>query len=263
MKKIIALTIAAIMALICLSSCAPAGKTLDQVKKDGKIVIATSPDFPPFENDENGEIVGIEIDIWNIIAEKLDVTLEIKSCDFDSILTGVQAGKYDVGVSGFSITPDRQKNSLFTNTYALCATAIVVKEGSPIKTKADLSGKKVSVQTSTTAEDYTLAQGYNVSSFTGNGDAQLALVQGKVDAWVIDDLTAAEMVADYNSKNEDKLVVLAEPMTTEPYGFAFAKGSQTLVDEINTIVDGLLADGTIAEIFAKYDAPYTAPSAAN
>ena len=106
-----------------------------------------------------------------------------------------------------------------------------------------------------------MAEGYDVKAFQANSDAQAALVTGKVDAWVIDDLTAAEMVKAYNAENgEGSLVILSEAMTTEPYAFAFAFGSEELVAEINKIVNGLVADGTIASIFEKYNAPYTSPA---
>ena len=94
-----------------------------------------------------------------------------------------------------------------------------------------------------------------------NNDAQAALVSGKVDAWVIDDLTAAEMVKAYNDAHDDKLVVLSEAMTTEPYAFAFAKGSDALVEKVNAALKELEADGTVAALFEKYDAPFTAPDA--
>ena len=184
----------------------------------------------------------------------------IDGMDFDSVLPGVQAGKFDVGVSGISVTEKRQKNVLFTDPYCLAAQAIVVTEGSSITCKADLEGKKVSVQTGTTAESFCMDNGYDVSSFAANSDAQTALTSGKVDAWVIDDLTAADMVKVYNAAGGDQLVILDEAMTTEPYAFAFAFGSEDLVAEINTILNGLVADGTIASIFEKYDAPYTSPA---
>ena len=85
------------------------------------------------------------------------------------------------------------------------------------------------------------------------------MVQGKVDAWVIDDLTAADMVKAYNAENDVKLVVLDEPMTTEPYALAMAFGSEDTVKKINEILDQLLSDGTVAAIFEKYEAPFTSP----
>lgn len=263
MKKFFALTLAVMMILACMAGCGSKGTTVADVQKAGKLTIATSPDFPPFESlGDNGEVVGIEIDVMNIICEKLGVELAIEQIDFDSVLPGVQAGKYDVGVSGISVTPAREKNTLFTDPYCLAAQAIVVVNGSDITCKADLTGKKIAVQTGTTAETFTMENGYEVSSFTANNDAQAALLAGKVDAWVIDDLTAADMVKAYNAENPDALVILDEALTTEPYAFAFAFGSEDLVEEINNILAELLADGTIAAIFEKYEAPYTAPDAA-
>ncbi len=258
MKKMIAFLTALLMLCTLCTACS---SKKDPVA-DGKLSVATSPDFPPFEYLENNEPVGIEMDILQYVCDELGVTLDIQQLDFESILPGVQSGKFDLGASGISVTEDRKKNVLFTDPYCLAAQAIVVVEGSPITCKADLDGKKVSVQTGTTAESYCMEAGYEVSSYSANNDAQMALTNGKVDAWVIDDLTAAEMVAAYNAEGGDQLVILDEAMTTEPYAFAFAFGNEELVEKINTILNGLVADGTIASIFEKYEAPYTSPAEA-
>lgn len=260
MKKYFALFLAVMMLALALTGCSTKGSPLSKIEKAGKLVIATSPDFPPFESlSGDGKVEGIEIDILEMICAELGVKLEIQQMDFDSVLPGVQAAKFDMGVSGISVTEKRQKNVLFTDPYCLAAQAIVVVEGSPITCKADLTGKTVSVQTGTTAESYCMESGYKVSAFAANNDAQAAMVQGKVDAWVIDDLTAAEMVKAYNAENDVKLVVLDEPMTTEPYALAMAFGSEDTVAKINTILDKLLEDGTIASIFEKWEAPFTSP----
>ena len=261
MKKLIALILTAMLVLSCMTACS-SGKTLADVQKAGKLTIATSPDFPPFEYlAEDGSVVGIEIDILNLVCEELGVELDIQQMDFDSVLPGVQTGKYDLGASGISVTPEREENTLFTVPYCLAAQAIVVLKDSPITCKADLEGKAVAVQTGTTAEEFCMGAGYTVNAYAANTDAQQALLSGKVDAWVIDDLTAADMVKIYNAENGEALVVLPEAMTTEPYAFAFQKDSEDLAKGINEVLNKLLADGTIAEIFAKYEAPYTAPNA--
>ncbi len=261
MKKISALllVLTLIASCFCFTSCGNKGKTLEQVKAAGKLVIATSPDFPPFESlGKDNKVEGIEIEIMEAVCKKLGVTLQIETMDFDSVLVGVQTGKYDVGVSGISVTPAREKNTLFTTPYCLAAQAIVVKTDSTIQGKADLAGKKISVQSGTTAEEYCRDKNYDVSSFQNNSDAASALTSGRVDAWVIDDLTAAEMVSQLEG-----VKILDEAMTTEPYAFAMAMGSETLRDEIDKIIKELLADGTIKNLFDKYNAPYTAPSEAN
>ncbi|MBQ8093194.1 MAG: transporter substrate-binding domain-containing protein [Clostridia bacterium] len=263
MKKFIGFMLCAMMILTAAFAMADVA-TLSSVKDKGELVIASSPDFPPFESLQgDGSVTGIEIDIMETVAEKLGVKLTIEQVNFDSILLGVMNGSYDMGVSGFSVTEERKKNVLFTDPYCLAAQAIVVVEGSNIASKADLDGKMISVQSGTTAELFCLQNGYTIDTYTANVDAELAVLNGTVDAWVIDDLTAAEMVASNNAGNGKKLVILSEAMTTEPYAFAFAKGSDDLVGAINYIVNEMVTDGTIAALFEKYNAPYTSPAAAN
>ena len=261
-KKIVSIVLAAMLLCSCLTACGNSAATLDSVKKAGKLTIATSPDFPPFEElQADGSVTGIEIEIMELICQELGVALDIKQMNFDTVLPGIQAGKYDVGVSGISVTPKPEKNVKFTVPYCLAAQAIVVLETSDIKGKADLTGKKISVQSGTTAETFCMENNYDISAFAANTDAEMALTTGKVQAWVIDDLTAAEMVAAYNAENpEVKLVILEEAMTTEPYAFAFNMGSGDLVDAINPIIEKLVNDGTVAQIFEKYNAPYTSPN---
>ena len=159
---------------------------------------------------------------------------------------------YDVGAAGITITPDRQKNCDFSNPYFLANQVIVVNPGSDIQGKADLAGKTIAVQTGTTAEEYCMDNGYSVLSFASNNDAQAALTSGKADAWVVDNEAAARMAADQS------LTVLDEAMTSEPYAFAFAKGS-SLVDQVNTALQELLQDGTVEKLFQEYDTVYVSP----
>ena len=253
MKKVIA----AILALIlCLSLVAcSSGKSLEAIQSAGKLLVATSPDFPPFEYLEGDAVVGIEVEILQMIADELGVELVIEQMDFESVLPGVQSGKYDVGMSGITITEKRQKNADFTQPYFLASQAIVVLSDSNITGKADLTGKKIAVQTGTTAEEYCMANGYEVLAFQANNDACEALLRGKVDAWVVDN----EVALDLSAKTEGATVVLDEAMTSEPYGFAFAKGSDTLVEAIDKLLSQWLADGTIEAIFVKYGVPFVSP----
>ena len=256
MKKIIALILVAVMLTLTFTSCGVKGKTLAEVKEAGKLVVATSPDFPPFESLEGKDkkVVGIEVDIMEKICKELGVELVIETMDFDSVLIGVQSAKYDCGMSGITVTPDRQKNMLFTVPYYNAAQVIVVKEGSDIKGKADLKDKTVSVQTGTTAEQGCGDEGIAVKPFNANADAKAALTAGKVDAWVVDNLTAIQMV-----EEGDGLKILDENMTDEPYAFSFAFGSEDLVEEIDKILKGYINDGTIDEIFEQYGETYVKP----
>ena len=260
MKKLTAFALALVMALGLLSGCGssnsdsntPSGDDASDAAAKTKLVVATSPDFPPFESLEGGEVVGIEVDILKKVAEKMGMELDLQQMDFDSVIPGVQAGKFDVGMSGITVTEDRQKNCDFTDPYFLASQAIVVTADSPITCKADLEGKKISVQTGTTAEEYCMDNGYEVLSFTANNDAAAALTTGKVDAWVVDNEVAVALAA------QQGLTVLDEAMTSEPYAFAFQKGSE-LVAPFNEALDALLADGTVEQIFQQYGVTYIAP----
>ena len=253
MKKIIALVLAMLLCL-SLAACGAKGTTLAEVKKAGKLTVATSPDFPPFESLEGNEVVGIEVEIMKLVAKELGVEIEFVQMDFDSVLVGIQAAKYDCAMSGITVTPDREKNMLFTTPYYNAAQVIVVKEGSDIKGKADLKDKTVSVQTGTTAEEGCQAEKIKTQGFNANADAKTALTTGKVDAWVVDNLTALQMVED-----GDGLVVLEEKMTDEPYAFAFAKGSEDLVEEINKTLEKLIENGTVEQIFDDFGEAYAKP----
>ena len=256
--KLTAFAMALVMALGLLAGCGSSNAdtnsdadTSDDTAKT-KLVVATSPDFPPFESLEGGEVVGIEVDILNKIAEKLGMELDIQQMDFDSVIPGVQAGKFDVGMSGITVTDKRKKNVDFSSVYFMAAQAIVVTADSGISGKDDLEGKKVSVQTGTTAEEYCMSNGYEVLAFTANNDAAAALTAGKVDAWVVDNEVALAMAPELG------LTVLDEAMTSEPYAFAFQKGSE-LLTAFNEALDALLADGTIEQIFQQYGVTYIAP----
>ena len=229
--------------------------SLDKIKAGGKITIATSPDFPPFESLDGGEIVGIEVDIMKLIAADLGVEVVFEQMDFDSVLPGIQAGKFDVGMSGITVTEKRKENADFTMPYFMASQAIVVLADSEITCKADLEGKKISVQTGTTAESYCTENGYEVLAFQANNDAASALLTGKVDAWVVDNEVAVAMSADHDGKS----VVLDEAMTSEPYAFAFAKGSDDLVNAFDESIKKYIEDGTIEGIFTQYGVPYVKP----
>ena len=254
MKKLCAMILTLAM---LLTVCAASAASLSDVQANGVLVMGTSPDFPPYENLEidvmTGEMnyVGIEIDIMNKVAEKLGVQLDIRPVDFDAVLPGVQTGIYDIGVSGFTVTPERQESVLFSEVYYMEGIAIVVKEGSTIAGADDLQGKLIAVQSGTTAEQLCIENGYTINAYKQNVDAELALVNNSVDAWVIDKGVALRMIASYNEESTGtKLVMLEEPLTEEPYAFAFALGSDDLADAVNAILSEMIESGEMAAIFA-------------
>lgn len=254
MKKLLAAVLALTM-LLALAACGSGNSDTNTASGSaGKttVTVATSPDFPPFESLDGSEVVGIEVDILQAITGKLGLEMQLEQMDFESVIPGVQAGKFDIGMSGITITADRQKNCDFTQPYFLASQSIVVTPDSDITCKADLEGKTISVQTGTTAEEYCMENGYEVLAFAANNDAAAALTSGKAAAWVVDNEVGVALAA------QQGLVVLDEAMTSEPYAFAFAKDS-ALTAQFDEALGQLLADGTVAAIFEKYGVLYVAP----
>ncbi|MEG1999778.1 MAG: transporter substrate-binding domain-containing protein [Evtepia sp.] len=180
-------------------------KFQENVPADAKeLVMATNAAFPPYEYRENDTIVGIDAEMAAAIADKLGMKLRIEDTEFGSIIGGVQTGKYDMGMAGITINPDRQQSVAFTDTYAKGVQAIIVKEGSPI-TSADVLKDKaatyvVGVQQDTTGDIYSTDDlgDARVMRFNKGADAVQALVTGKVDCVVIDNEPAKSFVESNN-----------------------------------------------------------------
>ena len=140
MKKFLAIVLAAIM--ICVSFVACSSKTDDKSNNDSQqatLTLATNAEFPPYEYKEGDEVIGIDAEVAKAIADKLGMKLEIVDTKFDAIIPGVQSGKYDMGMAGMTVTPEREESVAFSDSYATGIQSIIVKEDSDIKSVDDLS----------------------------------------------------------------------------------------------------------------------------
>lgn len=214
----------------------------------GVLIMATNAEFPPYEYYEGQEVVGIDVEIANAVAEKLGKELQIEDMAFDSIIPSILAEKADFGVAGMTVTEDRLANVDFSNTYVKASQAIIVKADNEDITNADaLSGKSIGVQLGTTGDLYASDVTDNVQRYNKGFEAVQALATGKIDAVVIDDQVASALAAD----NAD-VKVLDEPFTTEEYAIAVKKGNTELLDQINEALAELEENGKLQEIVDKY-----------
>ena len=214
-----------------------------------KLVMATNAEFPPYEYVEDGKIVGIDAEISALIAEKLGMELEIVDVAFDSIIPGVQSGKYDMGMAGLTVNAERLEKVSFSTSYATGIQAVIVKDGSDIKTIDDLAGKKIGVQTSTTGDIYATGD-YGEEAITryDNGAVAVqALIADKVDCVIIDNEPAKSYVA-----ANAGLKVLETEYTVEDYAICFAKYNTELKDKVDAALKELIADGSVQKIIDKY-----------
>ena len=232
---------------------------------EGVLVMATNAAFPPYEYKDGDAFAGIDVEIAEKIAEKLGMTLEIKDVEFGSIVGGVQTGKFDMGMAGMTVTDERLESVNFSTSYATGIQVVIVAEDSAIASLDDLKGDgsmKFGVQQDTTGDIYASAPvedyGYgeeNVIRYKTGADAVQALKAGKVDAVIIDNEPAKSFVA----ANEGLRILDAE-WAVEDYAIAIAKENKALLTAVNNALAELEADGTIADIIAKY-IPATAEDA--
>ncbi len=218
----------------------------------GTLTMATNAAFPPYEFYEGQEIVGIDAEIAKLIADKLGMELVIEDMEFESIITAVNSGKADMGMAGMTVTDERKESVNFSQSYATGKQVIIVKQDSDIASADDFEGKSIGVQLSTTGDlyvtwDYVDTGLAQIERFNKGADAVQALIQGKVDAVVIDNEPAKVFV----SENKD-LQILETEYVIEEYAIAIAKDNASLLEQINAALAELTASGEIQAILDKY-----------
>ena len=227
--------------------------------EEGKLIMATNAQFPPYELVSDGEgfngtgFEGIDVEIASAIADKLGLELQIDDMDFDSALVAVQNDAADVVLAGLSYSEERDEVLDFTDSYATGVQVVIVKEGSDV-TMDNLGEKMIGTQRGTTgyiyASDTPENGGYgedHVSAYDNGATAVQALVNGQVDAVIIDEAPAKEFVA----ANEG-LTILPGNWVEEQYCAAVDEGNTELLNAINTALNELMDDGTVQEILDKY-----------
>ncbi len=241
MKKILALVMVAVLAL-AMVACGAAEKDV--------LTMGTNAAFPPYEFvDENNNVVGIDAEIAQAVAEKLGMELEIKDMAFDSLITAVSSGAIDVALAGMTVTPERAESVNFSDSYATGIQVVIVTEDSAIASIEDLDGKKIGVQSGTTGDIY-CAGDYgeeSVARYDNGALAVAALQNGQVDCVVIDNEPAKAFV-----EANEGLKILDTEYITENYAAAIAKENTELLEKFNAALVELKAEGKLDEIIGKY-----------
>ena len=267
MKKFAALLLAVAM-LFTLVACGPKTENNDNNNDDqqvednnneptfttveeGKLHMSTNAAFPPYEmTTDDGGFEGIDVEVAQAIADKLGLELVVDDMGFDAALTAAQVGQSDIVMAGVTVTEERLELMDFSDSYATGIQVVIVKEGSPIATIDDLANAQmIGTQKATTGSIY-CSDDYgvdHVTEFDTGALAVMALVNGQVDAVVIDNEPAKSFVA-----ANDGLVILDTEYAVEDYAIGTAKGNTALLEAINAAMAELKADGTFQEIVDRY-----------
>ena len=240
------------------SDAASSGEAGFTTAVDGVLSMATEATFPPYEYYDGDAIVGIDVEIAQAIADKLGLELQVTDIAFDSIIPGVQSGKYDLGLAGMTVTDERLEQLNYSDSYATGVQVVIVKEGGKVTSVDDLfadgASNVIGTQTGTTGflyatwdiQDAGLGE---VKSFAKTTDAVEALKNGQVDCVILDNEPAKALVA----ANEDAgLSILDTEYAVEDYAAAISKDNTALLEAINGALKELIADGTVQSILDKY-----------
>lgn len=236
------------------STSASSAATEMKLLESGKLIIGTSPDFPPFENLENGEFVGLDMEIAKAIGEKLGLEVEFKSLQFDAIIPAVAAGgQVDCGISGFTVDPERAKEIDFSTTYYIDDQAIAAMKDSAITAEnvdEALAKATVAVQSGTSGEAY-IQENYpeaTIQPYGNSTDAFAAMQAGQADAVCTNAAVVNKMLADAYQD----AVVVKSIATGEEYAMVIAKDNPALTKALNEAIAELEADGTLQRLIETW-----------
>ena len=219
----------------------------------GTLVGCGDAPFPPFEMEDSSSptgYTGFDVDLLSAITDKLGLKYSYKDIDFASLPSALVSGQCDVAASSVTITEKRKESLGFSDPYYDSLQSLLVPASSSIASLADLSGKKVGVQSGTTGEIYAKANvpaDATIVSFPSDGEEWLAMQAGSVDALLQDFPVNHE-----HEKADAGYKVVAKFNTDEQLGFAVAKANTALVDALNTQLAALKADGSYDKLYNTY-----------
>lgn len=236
MKKIILL----LLGILLITGCG---------NKEDELIMVTEAGFAPYEYYEGGEIVGVDVDIARMIAEKLGKKLIIKDVAFDSIINEVKTGKADFGAAGISYSEERAKQVDFTINYSTSKQVVIVRTNNMLNAFNELNNKKIAVQLGSVGDTYA-TKNYPNATIVRQKKYLAAiqdLIDRKDDAVIMDELPAQEIL-----KNYSDITLMEGYLTSDSYGMIVKKGNNELLISINEVLKDLKENGQIDEYIINH-----------
>lgn len=224
---------------------------LAEIKEEGVLTVGTEGTYPPFTfHDENGELTGFDVEIAREVAERLGVEAEFMETQWDAIFAGLDSERFDMIANQVGIRPDRQEKYDFSEGYITSAAVLIVNESNnDIKAFEDIEGKKSAQSLTSNYADIAKSHGAELVGVEGFNQAIELLTQNRADATINDKLS----FLDFKKQKPDapvKIVATADDASQS--GLMFRKGNETLVEEVNKALQGMIEDGTYLEISKKW-----------
>ena len=228
-----------------------AANSLEKIKSAGKIVIGTEGTYPPFTyHDASGELTGFDVEIAREVAKRLGVEAQFEEAPWDSLLAGIDAGRFDSVFNEVSIRDDRKEKYDFSDPYISSGAVLIVREdNTDIKSLADLKGKKSAQSLTSNLADIARENGAEIVAIEGFQQAIDLLNSNRADATINDNLSFLDLK---KQKPDLALKVVAEAEDASQSGGVFAKNQPELVEAVNKALADMHSDGTYATISEKY-----------
>jgi len=230
--------------------------TLDDIMERGKLRVGMEPGYMPFEmTNKKGEIVGFDVDMAKRMAKAMGVELELVSTAWDGIIPALITKKFDIIMSGMTLTQERNLKIGFADPYIVIGQSILIDKqlAGTVNSYKDLNDKKYKVASKlgTTGEQAVKRMIPNASyiSFETEQEGVMDLLNGKVDAFVYDLPFNAIAFAE---KGQGKVVLLDDPFTYEPLAWAVNRGNHDFINWLNNFLRQAKNDGTYEKIYRKW-----------
>ena len=270
LAKLTALTLTAVLALTACGStadsAAPAESTADtaateetggdllsQIQANGTITVAMEGTWAPWTyHDESDNLVGYDVEVAAKIAEKLGVEPKFVEGEWDGLLAGLDAGRYDIMVNGVDITPERAEKYDFSTPYAYNRTAVITqKDNDSIKTLEDLNGKTTANTISSTYAELAEQYGATVTGVDDLNQTFELLLSGRIDATLNAEVTYYDYMKEHPDANAKIAVLTAD---ANEVAIPMRKGDETatLRAAIDAAIEEMRTDGTLKELSEKY-----------
>ncbi|MGT2906541.1 transporter substrate-binding domain-containing protein [Streptococcus dentiloxodontae] len=245
-------------AIIILSACSSSsGTKVEDIKNNGKIVVATESEFAPFEFKTliNGkdELVGADIELAKAIGDKLGVEVEFSVMSFNNVLASLQSGKADIAIAGISVTDERKNIYDFSDSYYESENVVIIKKTNlntytsiSSLSKQSIGAQKGSIQETTAKDQF---QDSSIVSLTSNGEMINELKSGQLQAVVLEKAIAEGYIA----QNDDLTLANFSLKSdgTDAYAVAVSKGSDELLEQINQVITEVKSSGKFDQWLAK------------
>lgn len=230
--------------------------TLNSILERGELRIGLDPGYPPFElTSKKGDVVGFDVDLGKELAKAMGVKLKVVNTDYDGIIPALLADKFDIILSGMTLTQERNLQINFVDPYIVVGQAILLNEkhAGKITSYKDLNDPKytVAARLGTTSEIATkrLIGKATYKSFDKEADGALDVVNGQSDAFVYDLPFLVVFMAQQGGKN---VVLLDKPFTYEPLAMGIKKGDPDFLNFLNNFMKQIKADGRYDRIYDKW-----------